>query len=59
MGISTADFAYVSDFARRTAALVLEPGKEYLVETRLASLARDYADGSLDLLVARLRTAAP
>lgn len=55
MGISTADFAYVSDFARRSAAIVLEPGKEYLVENRLAPLARDYANGSLDELVEQLR----
>lgn len=55
MGISPTDFAFVSDFARTSAAIVLEPGKEYLVETRLASLARDYTDGSLDALVEKLR----
>jgi len=55
MGISAADFEYVSEFARRTAAIVLEPGKEYLVETRLAPLARDYSRGSLDAFVEQLR----
>jgi chemotaxis protein methyltransferase CheR len=56
MALSSADFAFVSDFARRSAALVLEAGKEYLVETRLAPLAREHAAGSLEGLVQRLRT---
>lgn len=40
MTLTAADFAYVSDLVRREAAIVLAPGKEYLVEARLAPLAR-------------------
>lgn len=55
MAITTDNFRFVSEFARQNAAIVLEAGKEYLVEQRLAGLARDVADGSLDRLVALLR----
>ena len=55
MGISSASFNFVSDFARRQAAIVIDPGKEYLVETRLAGLARDHAEGSLERFVELLR----
>jgi chemotaxis protein methyltransferase CheR len=55
MTISGADFTFVSDFARRSAAIVIDHGKEYLVETRLAPLAREHAAGQLDALIARLR----
>lgn len=40
MGIASTDFNYVADLVRREAAIVLEPGKEYLVEARLLPLAR-------------------
>ena len=40
-------FAYVSDLVRREAAIVLSPGKEYLVEARLTGLAR--AAGAADV----------
>jgi chemotaxis protein methyltransferase CheR len=40
-------FAYVSDLVRREAAIVLGPGKEYLVEARLLPLAR--AAGASDV----------
>jgi len=40
MSIGSAEFAFVADLVRREAAIVLEPGKEYLVEARLAPLAR-------------------
>lgn len=35
MTISATAFGYVSDLVRQTAAIVLGPGKEYLVESRL------------------------
>jgi chemotaxis protein methyltransferase CheR len=57
MAISASDFAYVSAFARDEAAIVLEPGKEYLVETRFAPLARDAGHDSLDAFLAQLRAA--
>jgi chemotaxis protein methyltransferase CheR len=40
MTLSTAEFSFVSDLVRRESAIVLEPGKEYLVEARLTPLAR-------------------
>jgi chemotaxis protein methyltransferase CheR len=40
MPLSPADFAYVAGFVRREASIVLGPGKEYLVEARLAPVAR-------------------
>jgi chemotaxis protein methyltransferase CheR len=40
-------FAYVTDLVRREAAIVLGPGKEYLVEARLTPLAR--AAGAADV----------
>jgi chemotaxis protein methyltransferase CheR len=47
MAIATAEFNYVADLVRREAAIVLEPGKEYLVEARLLPLAR--AAGHTDI----------
>jgi chemotaxis protein methyltransferase CheR len=40
MPLSPADFEYVAGFVRREASIVLGPGKEYLVEARLAPVAR-------------------
>ena len=40
MTLSAADFAFVSALVRREAAIVLAPGKEYLVEARLIPVAR-------------------
>jgi chemotaxis protein methyltransferase CheR len=39
-GLSVSEFGFVSELVRREAAIVLEPGKEYLVEARLTPLAR-------------------
>ncbi|HXP62272.1 MAG TPA: protein-glutamate O-methyltransferase CheR [Dongiaceae bacterium] len=49
------DFDYVRNFVRDQAAIVLEPGKEYLVESRLQTLVRKEKLGSLDELISRLR----
>jgi chemotaxis protein methyltransferase CheR len=49
------DFDYVRSFVRDQAAIVLEPGKEYLVESRLQTLVRKEKLGSLDELIRRLR----
>lgn len=40
MAISPAEFTWVADLVRREAAIVLYPGKEYLVEARLLPLSR-------------------
>ena len=51
-----ADFDYVRNFVRAQAAIVLEPGKEYLVESRLLVLARKENFKTIDELVQQLRT---
>ena len=53
--MTTADFDYVRTFVRSQAAIVLEPGKEYLVESRLQTLVRKENIPTIDALVARLR----
>jgi len=49
------DFDYVCRLVRERAAIVLEAGKEYLVESRLAPLVRQLQLGSISDLVTRLR----
>ncbi len=53
--MTTADFDYVRKYVRDQAAIVLEPGKEYLVESRLHTLSRKENLPSLDVLIAKLR----
>jgi len=53
------DFDYVRNFIRNESAIVLEAGKEYLVESRLLSLAQREKFSSLDDLFGRLRSNAP
>jgi chemotaxis protein methyltransferase CheR len=40
MSLSASDFAFVAGLVRRESAIVLTPGKEYLVEARLLPVAR-------------------
>ncbi len=53
--MKTEDFEYVCTYVREQAAIVLEPGKEYLVESRLDALARKKKFESVDALVAHLK----
>jgi chemotaxis protein methyltransferase CheR len=53
--ISKIDFKFVCDLVRRRSGIVLEAGKEYLVETRLGAVARRMNIASLDALIVRLR----
>jgi len=55
MSLSAAAFAWVSTVVHRESAIVLPPGKEYLVESRLTPLARDRGLPDVDTLVARLQ----
>lgn len=55
MPLSPQDFGYVADLARKNAAIVLEPGKEYLVEARLQPLADKEGFQKLEDFIARLR----
>jgi len=50
------DFETVRRLLLERSAIVLEPGKEYLVESRLDSLVRELKLNSLEELIARLRT---
>ena len=52
----TADeFEFVCRFVRDRSSIVLEAGKEYLVETRLAPVARQYQLASVSEVIGRLR----
>src|SRR3712207_1125081 len=55
MTLSQADFAFVSTLVRREAAIVLAPGKEYLVEARLIPVARQVGAGSVAEFIASLQ----
>jgi chemotaxis protein methyltransferase CheR len=50
------ELAFVRDLVYRRSAIVVEAGKEYLVEARLAPLARAEGFASIDEMVAKLRT---
>ncbi len=54
MSISATDFTFVTQMVRQRSAIDLQPGKEYLVESRLAPIARSVGV-DLNTLVARLR----
>jgi chemotaxis protein methyltransferase CheR len=55
MTLSHADFAFVSALVRREAAIVLAPGKEYLVEARLIPVARQVGAPSVAVFLAELQ----
>jgi chemotaxis protein methyltransferase CheR len=55
--MNNADFDYVRNFVYQHAAIVIENGKEYLVESRLLTLARKENLGTVDTLIANLRAA--
>jgi len=59
MPITTADFDYVRAQVRQRSAIVLEPGKEYLVESRLGALARSLGMESVGALVSDLQRGKP
>lgn len=56
MSISTTSFNFVREVVRAESAIVLEPGKEYLVESRLLPLARQASHPDVDAYVAELST---
>jgi chemotaxis protein methyltransferase CheR len=55
MVIAADDFAYISAFIREHSAIVLEPGKEYLVDARLSPIIREIGLPSLAALVTELK----
>ena len=54
--MTAVQFDYLRDLVRKESAIVLEPGKEYLVESRLAPIARREGMESVGDLVQRLVT---
>jgi chemotaxis protein methyltransferase CheR len=57
MTIAATDFDYISSIVRDSSAIVLEHGKEYLIEARLLTLARTRGTGTVAELVHELRRA--
>jgi len=55
MAITAPEFAYVRDLARRTAAIVIDPGKEYFIESRLAPLVASQGCKTLSELIALIQ----
>jgi chemotaxis protein methyltransferase CheR len=55
MALSPTDFQFVSQLVRQRSAIVLEPEKGYLLEARLAPLAKAEGFESIDAMVAQLR----
>jgi chemotaxis protein methyltransferase CheR len=51
--ITATQFDHLRDMVLKESAIVLEPGKEYLVESRLAPIARREGLGSVADLVQR------
>lgn len=57
--LTNQNFKHVAALLMREAAITLEPGKEYLVETRLAPIAVKHGLASANDVVARLRASEP
>lgn len=55
MSLVQADFQFVTTLIRQRSAIDLQPGKEYLVESRLAPIARQIGERDVAGLVGRLR----
>ena len=53
--ISRVDFEFIRDFVMSRSAIVLDDGKEYLVESRLLQVIRKNGMGSLEELINKLR----
>ncbi len=56
MTLAAESFAYIADLVRRESAIVLDSGKEYLVESRLLPLARAAGVASVGEYIDQLRT---
>ncbi len=55
MSITAEEFSFVSKWAKNQAAIVLHPGKEYLVENRLSPIAELEGFGDVNTLIDELR----
>jgi chemotaxis protein methyltransferase CheR len=56
MTVDASDFDYIAQLVWRRSAIVLEPGKEYLVESRLTPIVRRTGGEQISDLVARLQS---
>lgn len=56
MSLTSSEFDYVRDLTRRNAAIVIDPGKEYFIESRLDALVRSQQCKSLSELIARMKS---
>ncbi len=59
MTLSSTDFEFISSLVRKEAAIVLDKGKEYLVEARIGPLTREFQVESIADLVSLLRSTPP
>jgi chemotaxis protein methyltransferase CheR len=57
--VSVDDFTFVADYLREKSAISIGPGKEYLVESRLASVAREGGFDNVTALIRALRQPVP
>jgi chemotaxis protein methyltransferase CheR len=57
--LTTSDFDYISALVREKSAIVLESGKEYLVQSRLQPLAQELGLRDISALVGRLKLGEP
>lgn len=55
MSLAATDFTFVTQMVRQRSSIDLQPGKEYLVESRLAPIARSLGERDVGGLVQRLR----
>jgi chemotaxis protein methyltransferase CheR len=56
MTVGASDFDYIAQLVWRRSAIVLEPGKEYLVESRLTPIVRRVGGEAISDLVVRLQS---
>ncbi len=54
--MSTSNFDFLRSFIKKEAAIIIEPGKEYLVDARLTPLVKEFGLGSVDELLEQMRT---
>lgn len=59
MAINPQDFEYISKLIRERSAIVLEKGKEYLVDSRLMPIINQEKLGSMEELISKLRNSPP
>lgn len=55
MTLAETDFTFVTGMIRQRSSIDLQPGKEYLVESRLTPVARKFGEKDVAALVGRLR----